>query len=66
MKIKAQKAINSASFEKLKKIEKNYGFSESIKSKKQDNNQVPFFHLGPKNNWQKIFDIVLLINLMKF
>ena len=55
-KLKAQKAINSTSFEKLKKIEKNYGFSESIKSKKQDNNQVPFFHLGPKNNWQKIFD----------
>ena len=55
-KLKAQKAINSTSFEKLKKIEKNYGFSESIKSKKQDNNKVPFFHLGPKNNWQKIFD----------
>ena len=55
-KIKAQQAINSTSFEKLKKIEKNYGFSESIKSKNQDNDKIPFFHLGPNNNWKKMFD----------
>ena len=55
-KIIAQQAINSTSFEKLKKIEKNYGFSESIKSKNQDNDKIPFFHLGPNNNWKKMFD----------
>ena len=55
-KSKAQNAIDTTSFEKLKKIENNHGFSESIKSKNRDKNKVPFFHLGPNNNWQKIFD----------
>ena len=55
-KSKAQNAIETTSFEKLKKIENNHGFSESIKSKSLDKNKVPFFHLGPNNNWQKIFD----------
>jgi hypothetical protein len=55
-KSKAQNAIKSTNFESLKKIEENYGFSESIKSKNKDSNKVPFFHLGPRNNWQKIFD----------
>ena len=55
-KLKAQNAIETTSFEKLKKIENNHGFSESIKSKNRDKNKVPFFHLGPNNNWQKIFD----------
>ncbi len=55
-KLKAQNAIKTTSFENLKKIEMDYGFSESIKSKKQKNNKVPFFHLGPSNDWKKIFD----------
>ena len=55
-KSKAQNAIETTSFEKLKKIENNHGFSESIKSKNRDKNKVPFFHLGPNNNWQKFFD----------
>jgi len=55
-KSKAQNAIETTSFEKLKKIENDHGFSESIKSKSRDKNKVPFFHLGPNNNWQKIFD----------
>tara|TARA_B100001173_G_C15632779_1_gene397849 strand:- start:162 stop:578 length:417 start_codon:yes stop_codon:yes gene_type:complete len=52
---KAQNAIATTSFEKLKKIEKNYGFSESIKSKNQDSNKIPFFHLGPSNDWKFFF-----------
>lgn len=55
-KLKAQNAIKTTSFEKLKKIEENDGFVESIKSKKKDNNKVPFFHLGPNNNWKLFFD----------
>ena len=55
-KSRAQAAIESTTFEKLKKIEKKFGFSESIKSKNQVNKKVPFFNLGPSNNWQKIFD----------
>ena len=53
---KAQNAIATTSFEKLKKIEKNYGFSESIKSKNQDSNKIPFFHLGPSNDWKFFFE----------
>ena len=55
-KIKAQNAIQTSSFEKLKTIEENQGFSESILSKKNNDNKVPFFHLGPKNNWKINFD----------
>ena len=55
-KMRAQSAIESTKFEKLKKIEKEFGFSESIQSKNQDNKKVPFFNLGPSNDWQKIFD----------
>ena len=39
----------------LKKIEETNGFSESIISR-EEKKKIPFFHLGPKNNWQKNFD----------
>ncbi len=52
---KAKKAIYSTDFEKMKNIEKNEGFSESVLSK-NDTKQIPFFHLGPKNDWKNIFD----------
>ena len=51
---KAQNAVQSCSFEKLKSIEKKDGFSESILSK-NESKKIPFFHLGPENNWRKIF-----------
>tara|TARA_S200000501_G_scaffold334990_1_gene339352 strand:- start:855 stop:1703 length:849 start_codon:yes stop_codon:yes gene_type:complete len=50
---RAIKSLNSTSFEKLKKLEKKEGFDESILSSK-DNNKIPFFYLGPKNDWKKI------------
>ncbi len=52
---KLKNSINSTSFEKLKKYEKNYGFSESINSK-TSNNKIPFFYLGPDNDWKKLLD----------
>ncbi len=52
---KAKNAVRSTSFENLKKIEENKGFSESIIARK-DKKIIPFFHLGPKNDWQKNFD----------
>ena len=52
---KAKNAVETTSFENLKKIEINKGFSESIFSR-VGNKKIPFFHLGPKNNWQKNFD----------
>ena len=50
---KMNNSINSTSFKKLKEIEKNKGFLESVKSKKK-NSQIPFFNMGPKNDWKKI------------
>ena len=52
---KAKNAVKSTSFENLKKIEENQGFSESIIARK-DKKIIPFFHLGPKNDWKKNFD----------
>ena len=48
-------SINSSSFEKLKDYENKFGFSESIKSKNY-NKAIPFFHLGPNNDWKKILE----------
>ncbi len=52
---KLKKSIKSTSFEKLKKNEETDGFSEAIFSKKK-NKMIPFFNLGPDNNWKKILN----------
>ena len=52
---KAKNAVRSTNFENLKKIEINKGFSESIISR-IGKKKIPFFHLGPKNDWKKNFD----------
>ncbi len=59
---KAKNAVKSTSFENLKKIEKTNGFSEFIISREKEK-KIPFFHLGPKNNWQKNFDISFIEKL---
>ena len=48
------KAINLSSFEKLEKMEKESGFTESTVNKEGFKNK--FFFLGPKNDWTKILD----------
>ena len=53
--LKVQNCVKSTNFENLKNIEKNDGFLESVLSK-NDTKKIPFFHLGPKNDWKKIFD----------
>ena len=52
---KIKNAVNSSSFSKLKDKEKNEGFSEAPKSKGGDK-KIPFFNLGPKNNWKIILN----------
>ena len=52
---KLKNAVNSTLFDKLKSSEEKNGFSEAITSKKS-NNKIPFFYLGPKNDWRKILD----------
>ena len=52
---KLKNSINSTSFNKLKTNEERNGFSEAITSKKSDK-KIPFFYLGPKNDWRKMLD----------
>jgi len=52
---KLKNSVNSTHFDKLKNSEKKEGFVEAITSKK-DNKKIPFFYLGPKNDWKKILD----------
>ena len=52
---KIKNAVSSSSFSKLKEREKIKGFSEAPKSKTGDK-KIPFFNLGPKNDWKKILD----------
>ena len=52
---KAKNSIQSTSFNEMKKIEQSKGFNESVLSKNHSK-KIPFFHLGPKNDWKKIFN----------
>jgi hypothetical protein len=53
---KLKNAINSTSFEKLKKKEQKEVFSEAVPSQKDKNIKISFFNLGPKNDWRKNLD----------
>ena len=61
---KAINVINSSSFENLKNIEKTKGFIESVNSS-IDKRKIPFFYLGPKNDWKKILKKDMQVNLEK-
>ena len=37
--------------------EKKHGFSESMPMRTDKSKRVPFFNLGPKNDWKKILDV---------
>ena len=50
---KLKNSVQSTSFNKLKDNEIKHGFSEAILSKKS-NKKIPFFFLGPENDWRKI------------
>ena len=52
---KIKNAVSSSSFSKLKEKEAKEGFSEAPKSKLGDS-KIPFFNLGPKNNWKIILN----------
>ena len=52
---KIKNAVSTSLFSKLKEKEKKEGFSEAPKSKLL-NSQIPFFNLGPNNNWKKILN----------
>ena len=50
-KSKFDNVIETTDFEKLKKLEKEKGFFEA-KTNKKTGEKIPFFNLGPKNNWK--------------
>jgi len=56
--------VSSTFFDKLKKDEKNNGFFEAVPSKK-NKEKIPFFNLGPDNDWKKILNKDQQSNLTK-
>ena len=59
---KALNVLRSTSFANLKEKEIKTGFSESITSQK-NKQQIPFFNLGPENDWKKKLDKKLIEKL---
>ena len=59
---KLKNSVRSTFFDKLKNDEEKNGFSESIVSKK-NKTKIPFFYLGPKNDWNKILSDKLKIKI---
>jgi len=62
---KIKKTLSSTSFEILKKKEAEKGFSEAVTSHKDKDKKIPFFYLGPNNDYQKILDENLKVKLTK-
>ena len=53
--IKIRQSINSCSFDKLEKLEKNNGFHEAMENK-NNNKKIKFFNLGKDNNYKKLLE----------
>ena len=60
---KIKRVLQTTTFEKLKKNEIEHGFSEAVTSKENKDKKIPFFNLGPKNNWKEILDKDLKLKL---
>lgn len=52
---KLKNSVNSTYFDKLKSDEKKNGFVEAVPSR-TSKEKIPFFNLGPNNDWKKILD----------
>jgi hypothetical protein len=52
---KIKNSVSSTFFHTLKNEEKKNGFTEAVVSKKS-REKIPFFNLGPDNDWRKILD----------
>ena len=61
-KVKFKNVIDSTSFERMKALEKEEGFSES-KINKKTGKKVAFFNLGKKNDWKKMIDPKIKVKL---
>ena len=61
---KLKKVIDSTLFDKLRKEEQDKGFTESVLSR-DGKRKIPFFNLGPKNDWNKILNIKMVKKIEK-
>ncbi len=52
---KFKNVIKTTSFRNMQSLESEYGFNES-KINKETNEKIPFFNLGPENNWKNLLD----------
>ncbi len=52
---KFNNVIKTTSFRYMQNLERKYGFNES-KINTETNEKIPFFNLGPKNNWKNLLD----------
>ena len=53
---KIKNVLKTTSFEKLKQNEIDHGFKEAVPYKEKKDKKIPFFNLGPKNDWKKIIN----------
>jgi len=56
---KLDNTVKTTSFENMQKLEKEKGFSEAGINQKTGE-KVPFFNLGPKNNWRQSLDPTII------
>ena len=61
---KIKNVIESTSFENMKNLEKNNGFIEA-RINKETQEKIPFFNLGPKNDWKKFLDLEIIKKIEK-
>ncbi len=52
---KFDNVIKTTTFENMKLLENKEGFSEAM-TNKQTGQKIPFFNLGPKNDWKKLLN----------
>ena len=61
---KIQKIVESTSFENMKNLEREKGFTEA-RINKETGEKIAFFNLGPKNDWKKLLDLELIKKIEK-
>ena len=62
--VKLKNVIESTSFENMQNLEKDKGFIEA-RINKETQEKIPFFNLGPKNDWKKSLDLVTINKIEK-
>ena len=61
---KLDNVIKSTQFNNMQMLEKKIGFDESVIDKKT-NKKIPFFNLGPSNDWRNKLDTNLVNKIEK-